>query len=158
MLKAKCPQCGASFVGLVCDYCGALAGPIESMEDQKRALDEYHRHLRTGDRKKQIVFLKSGFLPDYNKLLIDAGLTCATLVNQDELMISRSEAAVSRLESIIMKLRILPQDEETKKAAEMLQAKVDKFNKTQEQNTTYGLIFFAVVTALIVLAVWYFKS
>jgi len=131
---------------------------LENIEDQKRALDEYHKLLRTSDRYVQINLLKNGFLPDHAKFLIDAGLHCVSLINEDEVAIGRSEAAVSRLETITMKLKLSPPDKETRKAAAMFQEKVDKFNQSQSMYTVFGFILIAFIIVAVVLAVMYFRS
>ena len=157
MTGIKCEQCGALVGGLVCGYCGAVPGSVGGIDEQQRALEQYHALLRSRDRNTRIRLLGSGFLPDYSKLLIDAGLTCVSLI--DDFGFGVSDAAAQRLEAIIMKLRLLPQDRETQKAIALLQEKSDQHKARSEKDTTRGLIAIAVfISLLIAFAVWYFRS
>ena len=90
-------HCGAMVEGLVCSYCGAVSGELKDREKQRLALEEYHPLLATGDKSARVKILNAGFLPDYGKLLIDAGLTCVSLINAHEVSGTVSDAAVQRL-------------------------------------------------------------
>lgn len=158
MSGAKCAHCGASMGGLVCRYCGAVSGDAIDRETQRKALQEYHSLLRHGDKGVRVKLLNAGFLPDYGPLLIDAGLTCVSLVNENEVSGALSDAAVQRLEAVVLKLRLLPKDSENSAATLMFQEKIDHHRASSKRDTVYGLIAIGVFILLVVLALWYFRS
>lgn len=153
----KCFQCGAPIAGLICQHCGATCGSPQDISKQQQALDEYHKHLRNQDKEGQARFLKAGFIPDYAKLLIDAGLVCVSFISDDALDQGRSEAAVSRLEAIIMKIQLLPLDSETKKATTMLQKRLKQYKRAQTRYGIFGLIGIFLIIVFIIFVIWWLK-
>ena len=158
MAGRQCTHCGATAEGLVCSYCGAVAGELRDMEKQRLALEEYHSLLRTGDKSTWVKILNAGFLPDYGKLLIDAGLTCISLINTNEVSGTLSTAAVQRLEAIILKLQILPKSPESEGAVSMFQKRIIEYRTSTKKDTIYGFIAIGIFILLVVLSLIYFFS
>lgn len=158
MTAVKCAHCGATMVGLVCAYCGGVSGDVKDIEAQEKALEHYHALLRSGDKRMRIKILNAGFVPDHGPLLIDAGLTCVSFINENEVSGALSDAAVQRLEAIVLKLRLLPRSSENSAAVQMFQEKIGQYRTSSKQYTVYGLIAIGVVILLVALAFWYFRS
>ncbi len=100
MAKLNCPNCGGSFSGLICDYCGALTGTTLTVAEQRQALEELHFLIAKSPRGRQVALIKNGYLPDDTAPLIDAGLKCMSLLDEDEINSDRSDSAARRLEAI----------------------------------------------------------
>ncbi len=157
MTNNKCPHCGGAYAGLICDYCGALVGKTDTVEQQRRALDELHRLIVNSPWEKQLLLIKSGYLPDDANLLIDAGLKCISLINDAEVRSGRSDAAQGRLEAVITKLQLRPRDQETSKALQLFRERLDKSARAKAHDTRLGLGLFAVIFVTIIILVMYFS-
>lgn len=158
MQAKKCASCGALVKGMVCYYCGSFYGAPGDMENQKRALEEYHALLRTQEIETRTRLLKRGFLPDSGKLLIEAGLMCVSIMDEMDFECSLSDVASRRLEAINMKLQLLSQDRETARAALMLIEKSRRYSDRANKDSAYSLITAGVIILIIASGLWYFLS
>jgi hypothetical protein len=133
-----------------------MFGSVDTYEEDEKALEEYHRKLRTKDKNGQILFLKSGYIPDHTKLLIDAGLLCVGFMEESDMSISRTDAATARLEAIVMKLHLKPSDYESAQAIKMFEKRLAQYKRQSFRTTVLGLgaIFVAIVA--IIFAIRYF--
>jgi hypothetical protein len=145
MPSRTCGTCGSPYVGFVCDHCGALASAPTSPEQERQALDEYRALVARSERQQQVQLLKSGFLPDDSAQLINAGLHCVSLIDSNEVIASRSDAAVGRLEAVAIKLDLLPQDGEIRRANAAFRAKIGDYRAKARRDTFLGLALMAIV-------------
>ena len=148
MSETACKQCGASTRGdYVCEYCGALIHARTDIEDERKALDEFHAMLQRGDAKTKSNLLKTGFLPDHKSLLIDAGVRALPLCE----FADQGDQAALRLEAIVVKLKLMPQDAETARA-------IDEFTKRVREHERSSRVFFGscllVLLGVVALVVW----
>jgi hypothetical protein len=153
MTSNKCRFCGGTYLGLICDFCGAVVGMTDTVERQRQALDELHKLIVNSPREKQIMLIRNGYLPDDTNLLIDAGLKCISLINDSELRAGRSEAAQGRLEAVITKLQLRPRDDELAKALQLFRERLGKSARTKAKDTRLGLTLFSVITIIIVILI-----
>jgi hypothetical protein len=174
--STNCPSCSAVVLGFICEHCGRLSAHVGSAADENRALEEFHHLLQKlspdlksekADEKdaqaselddaekleeRAIHLLRTGFIPDHKEVLIEAGVYCIPYLESNQ---SLEEAARARLESIVTKLKLIPQDAQTKLAVEEFQAKV-KAHKAQSarDDIIYGggcmLIILLIVVAIII--------
>jgi hypothetical protein len=158
MAQAKCAHCGAALDGPVCKYCGVATGAVEELDRQRRALDEFHNRLVSLDKGEQVKLLKSGFMPDHNIVLIDAGLRCVSLLSDSPTNIAIGDAAALRLEAIVMKLKLKPSDYETEKAIARFSERLKEYKAQGNRDTIYGLTAIAVIIIITALALWLILS
>jgi|GEM_PF-770796 len=157
MTSNKCPHCGASYTGLICDFCGTLVGMTDTVERQRQALDELHQLIVNSPWEKQILLIKNGYLPYDANLLIDAGLKCISLINDAEVRSGRSDAAQGRLEAVITKLQLRPGDQEISKALQLFRERLNKSAQVKAKDTRLGLAFIAIIFITIIILVMHFS-
>jgi uncharacterized Zn finger protein (UPF0148 family) len=155
MTKNNCPHCGAVFTGLICDYCGALAGMTSTPEEQRKALEELHNLIARSPRERQVALLKNGYLPDDTAALIDAGLKCVSLMDDDEVRADRTDAAARRLDAVVIKLRLRPPDSEISHALKLFKERIDKNNHAKFWYGFLGFSIFGVLALATIFLVWY---
>jgi hypothetical protein len=155
MTKPNCPHCGAAFTGLICDYCGALAGMTSTVAEQRQALEELHQLITKSPRERQVLLIKNGYLPDETAPLMDAGLKCISLMDDNEVKADRSDAAARRLEAVIAKLRLRPKDDEITKALQLFKERLDRNTRNKNRDTAIGLAVFGGLAIAIIILVWY---
>jgi hypothetical protein len=155
MTKPNCPHCGAAFTGLICDYCGALAGMTSTAEEQRKALEELHQLITKCPRERQILLIKNGYLPDDTTALIDAGLKCLPLMDDDEAKADRSDASARRLEAVIAKLKLRPPDGEISQALVIFKERLDRNTRHKNRDIALGLSIFGGLAVTIIFLVWY---
>src|SRR3712207_4861855 len=110
-LNGSCDSCGAPCKGLICEHCGKPTAHLADATEENRALDEYHHLLqRLTPEDQRGWLLTSGFMPDNKEVLIEAGIQCLPLLQN----MSISDAAASRLEAIITKLKLLHDDHQAR--------------------------------------------
>jgi hypothetical protein len=154
---SNCDACGAPGEGLICEHCGKPTAHLVNAADENRALDEYHnllRQLAPDDQRNWL--LTSGFIPDHKEVLIEAGIYCLPLLKS----MSIYDAAASRLETIITKLKLLHGDEQARRAIEDFQAGIESY-KTQKRKDNFSsagclLTILAAITAVGYWLVWEF--
>ncbi len=156
MTTKECRNCGARLADLICDYCGTMFGSVDTYEEDEQALEEYHRKIRTKDKDGQILFLRSGYIPDHTKLLIEAGPLCVGFMEDSDMSISRTDAATARLKAIVMKLQLMPSDHESARAIKMFEERLAQYKKDSFWTTDLGLGAIAVAIAAIIFAIRYF--
>jgi len=176
--STNCPSCSAVVSGFICEHCGRLSAHLGSAADENRALEEFHHLLQKlspdlqseqADEKnaeaeqaeldeaekreeRAIHLLRTGFIPDHKEVLIEAGVYCIPYLESSQ---SLEEAARARLESIATKLKLIPQDAQTKLAVEEFQAKI-KAHKAHvaREDMIYGggciLIILLIISAVII--------
>ena len=145
-----CHACGANSKGTyVCAYCGVLMHQTESVEDQRRALDEYQGAVTKADDAARKALFKTGFLPDHKSLLIEAGLRMVPFIE----FAGTGDEATGRLEAIALKLKLMPSDSETTRAIAEFEDRI-KAHQRADRNFTTGLVI--VILAMIGAVLWVF--
>ena len=155
MTKPTCPHCGAAFTGLICDFCGALAGMTSTVAEQRKALEELHQLIVKCPRERQVMLIKNGYLPDESGPLIDAGLKCISLMDDDEVKPDRSDAAARRLEAVIVKLRLRPPDQEVSRALVLFKERLDRNTRHKNRDIALGLSIFAGLGLAVIFLIWF---
>jgi hypothetical protein len=155
MTKPNCPHCGAAYTGLICDYCGALAGMTSTPAEQRRALEELHNLIARSPRERQVLLIKNGYLPDDTAALIDSGLKCVALMDDDEVQADRTDAAARRLDAVVIKLRLRPPDSEITRALQLFKERLEKNNKAKFWYGFMGASVFLVLALAIIFLVWF---
>ncbi len=173
----NCPSCSAVVRGLICEHCGRLPANIGSAAEESRALDEFHQLLQklapelksqealqkdataqtdeteAEEQRQEKVkhLLRTGFIPDYKEVLIEAGVYCIPYLDSEY----PGDAARSRLESITTKLKLIPQDQQTRLAVEEFQAKIKEHKAHRKRDDLiYGGGCFFLLAVCIIALVW----
>jgi hypothetical protein len=149
--KANCDSCGAPTKGLICEHCGKPTAHLANAAEENRALDEYHRLLQKLKPEEQRNWLASGFIPDNREVLIEAGIYCLPLLKT----MSVYEAAALRLEAVIVKLKLMPGDQQTRQAVEDFQAKIESYKSTKRKDDMLGIgCLLLILVAMIAVSWW----
>jgi hypothetical protein len=149
--KANCDSCGAPAHGLICEHCGKPTAHLANVADENRALDEYHRLLQNLKPEEQRNWLTSGFIPDSKGVLIEAGIYCLPFLKT----MSVYDAAASRLEAVILKLKLMPGDEETRRAVEDFQAKIKSYKLAKRKDDLLGFGCLVLILAAMGAVGWW---
>ena len=151
--KQGCPKCGAPAEGLLCRFCGSLLEEAKAPEAELRALDEYHSALGQADGDARKRLLASGFIPDTTPGLIEAGVMCIPLCRDDCLGIA--DAALHRMEAIVVKLEMVREAAETRKALGQFHKVIEERRKKDRSDTRLGCAMFVGLAVLIAALVVY---
>jgi len=144
---------------MVCRQCGAFSGKAGDVELERRGLDDYRRLLRELDAEGKVRLLSTGFLPCSVDALIEAGLQCVPLIDENWTSAEECQAAVRRLDAIGLKLRILTTDERALRAEREFSAKVGSFRRTDHRDGVRGVVMIlALLAGLVAAAVWVVRA
>ncbi|HYO90592.1 MAG TPA: hypothetical protein VEQ40_03120 [Pyrinomonadaceae bacterium] len=150
--ETNCNSCGAPISGLICGHCGKLTSRLNNAADENHALDEYHKLLQSRTPEEQRSWLlESGFLPDNREALIEAGIYCVPLLKK----ISLYDAAAARLEAIILKLKLMPHNEQTRRAVADFQSKIEQYKLDKRKDDVLGFGCLLLILAAIVAFGWW---
>lgn len=161
MTDGICPHCGAPMTGSYCEYCRSSAVNPDKWNDQKTALQDFHKRLNHADEATRAAILTGGPLPDFPDLLIDEGLACLSYMNHTSLSMEEmgiSDAAATRLDSIITKLKIDPADDKTRQKMDVLENKLKEYRKKADRDGSIGIFLFGVMFTVIILLFCYFMT
>lgn len=142
-----CAGCGARGEGWICRHCGRRLRPAADAESERAALDALHQALATKDDDAQARLLQHAFLPDDPRTLVEAGARCLPILTTEGVALAR-DAAASRLDAIVAKLRVLGEPEEATRAAALYAEQVAAYRKEQDRYGFWGCLSFALVGAL----------
>jgi hypothetical protein len=150
--NGNCDSCGAPAAGLICGHCGKPATHLSNASEEDRALDEFHnllQGLKPEDQRSWL--LTSGFIPDHKGVLIEAGIRCLPLLQDMKIY----DAAASRLEAIITKLKLLHGDRQAALAVEDFRAKIEGYKVEKRKNNylTAGCLL-AIIAAVVGVGWW----
>jgi hypothetical protein len=147
-----CDSCGAPYSGFICEHCGKLAAHLESAADENRALDEFHRQLQKLKPHEQSQWLlESGFLPDNREVLIEAGIYCVPFLKNSAIY----DAAASRLEAIILKLKLTADDPKAERAVQDFQAHIKQYKTDKRTEAALGMGCLLTILALTIAGGWW---
>ena len=136
--ETACPSCGASGGGLVCAFCGAGIPSLWDEKSEMQALGIFHQLVAKKAMEERPSLLATGFIPRTREALIEAGallIPSMSLVNQD---MSTAEAAAARLEGILSRLRMLPQDDRTRAALREFEGKLKEHRSSHGRELMFG--------------------
>jgi len=134
---------------------------IDSFSDEIEALQELHFHLSESDCDQQKRLLLHGYIPGSTKALIESGIKCILYIDFNTAASDEpTQSAISRLTTIITKLKILSNnDKDAKKAIIHFDEIISKFRKKEADNTFFGLMLILggiTLIAIIGFLIWYF--
>lgn len=150
-LKANCDSCGAPCKGLICEHCGKPTAHLANAADENRALDEYHKLIQKLKPEEQRDWLTSGFIPDNKEVLIEAGIYCLPFLKT----MSAYDAAASRLEAIILKLKLMHGDQQARQAIEDFKAQITAYKSTKRSDDFLGIGCSLLILAAMVAVGWW---
>jgi hypothetical protein len=150
-LKANCGSCGAPVKGLICEHCGKPTAHLANAADENRALDEFHELLQKLKPGEQSDWLSSGFIPDNRDVLIEAGIYCLPFLKT----MAVYNAAASRLEAIILKLKLMHTDQQARQAVEDFKAQIAVYKSTKRSDDIFGMGCLLLVLAAMVAVGWW---
>lgn len=156
MNAENCTYCGAQIINsrFICPYCGSYISQTHSPQEEKSALIELHSIIVQSPKEKQIDIIRNGFLPDNTPVLIDAGVRTVAMIDTKEPNDDRNLAAVSRLESIILKLSFAEKNNDTTYAIKVFKNTISKFNRYDRLITGVAIIIILMIIAAIAYAVY----
>ena len=134
-LKANCDSCGAPVKGLICEHCGKPTAHLANAADENRALDEFHKLLQKLKPEEQRNWLASGFIPDNREVLIEAGIYCLPFIKTQSVY----DDAASRLEAIILKLKLMHGDQQAREAIEDFKAQIGAYKSVKRSDDLLGI-------------------
>ncbi|MBI3554056.1 MAG: hypothetical protein HY077_16290 [Elusimicrobia bacterium] len=149
MADAKCPKCGGPLEGFVCRFCGAPSSLVCDVASETKALEEYHRHLAEADAPARERLLLSGFLPSCEPVLIDAGVRLLPFIHGAGY--GAAQTSCQRLDAIITKLKLMPQDDDIRRALGVFDEHLKKFKADDARSVAVGFSLIGALIAAIVL-------
>jgi hypothetical protein len=150
-LKANCDSCGAPAKGVICAHCGKPTAHLADAADENRALDEFHKLLQKLEPEEQRNWMTSGFIPDHKEVLIEAGIYCLPFLKT----MSAYDAAASRLEAIILKLKLMHGDQQARQAIEDFTAQIAAYKSAKRSDDLLGIGCVLLIVAAIGAVSWW---
>lgn len=117
------------------------------VDHELQQLNGFHERLAALDSEGQASLLRNGFLPESAESLAEAGIRCIPLIESGNIQIA--DGAVDRLEAVLFKLRLLPEDRKTREVTGRFEVLVREHQRQERANATYGLAFILGLTALV---------
>lgn len=157
MAEIRCSSCGAAGEGLVCLFCGAGLGEIIDPAAEAQALSQYHGLVREADGAKLQRLLRHGYLPKHEAALIDAGMFCIPLLDDDLNKerggtngdegedIQPSDAAAMRMAAIASQLAITGGSPEAVRAGKEFRSHLRRYRRGQFWLVVFGITLFVVL-------------
>jgi hypothetical protein len=132
-----------------------MTEPLDEMD----RLEAFHSELAQKDMDHQANALRNGFLPGDEKALMEAGIRCIPLIEDEKPAIV--EAAVDRLKAVVFKLRLAPESIETRRVLERFEEILEKKKRDDAANTRYGLLaigglVLVIIATLLLVIRWIF--
>jgi uncharacterized Zn finger protein (UPF0148 family) len=150
--SSTCPGCGAPASTVICPYCGTLTAKVDDLEAERRALDAFHHLIATEtDKEKQGALFRHGFIPEHTPNLIEAGLRCATFTGGwNSSSREPTTSALSRLRSLVIRLKIAPDTAEAHRAIQEFQAILNRQAFVDRRALLTGLAIVLVPVAFVI--------
>jgi len=135
-----CSACGANLPGAICAYCGARDG--SNGRDELAAVEELHRRLATEEKEGAIHLVKMAFLPHDGTALVEAGLRLVPMLGEANTQDSLANAAMERLEAIVIKLRVHGDDDRARRALVELEQRLTRHRTSvARENRVFAVVF-----------------
>ncbi len=106
-MSDACRHCGSPAPGRICHFCGTLTRGLDSAKVEAEAIAELHAAINDADDETRARLLKNGPLPSDRDVLIDAALRTCQLLDPSSFADDTPQAAIARIQAMIMKLRVL---------------------------------------------------
>ncbi len=104
-------------------------------------LDEYHARVAQEVPDVQVSLLLSGFMPEDEEALIQAGIRCLPLIESDRIEIS--DAAAKRLSSLVLQMKRGPDRPEVRRVLGQFEKAVADQRRKAASNLRFGLALLA---------------
>lgn len=150
MSAHPCGTCGAIRPGLVCAYCGAREGDGAAQRDELAAVEELHRRLATEPKEAAIHLVKMAFLPHEPTALLEAGLRLVPMLGDANTQDALANAAMERLDAVLIKLRVAAPDEQVRRALPELEARLARHRSSvARENRMFAWLFGTIAVLLV---------
>jgi hypothetical protein len=106
-------------------------------------LDEYHARVGQAAPAEQVNLLLSGFMPEDDEALIQAGIRCLPLIESDRFEVS--DAAARRLAALMLQLKLAPDRPDVRRVLGQFDKAVADHRRKEAGNLRFG---FALLAAL----------
>lgn len=119
-------------------------------------LDEYHARVALAEPAVQVNLLLSGFMPEDETALIQAGIRCLPLIESDRVEISG--AAAQRLASLVFKLKLGPDCPDARRVLGQFEKAITDHRRKDASNLRFGLVLIvglAVAAAAVIASIAY---
>jgi hypothetical protein len=146
----RCDQCGADIEGLLCPYCGTPGALVEGPGAQLRAVRELQHHMRVGSTENQVRLLTLGYVPAAAPVLVEAAMACLPLIRDGEVD-DVSAAAVRRLETLVLRLRLAPEGAVVGRALALLEARLKSYHRADRNLGILAIVIVVAGLALVAL-------
>ncbi len=156
-MPVKCPNCGATSDGVVCEFCKSPLEESEEMRSERKKLEALHDRISIADRETRERLLRSGYLPSKRNILIHAGFKCIPYIDHDQLELP-SESAVKRLEIIVGKLRLEPATREVTEAISQFEDHLRRYKSDSDFDMVLGCLGIVIIVALAAAAIYSWLS
>jgi len=150
--SSRCDQCGADIAELLCSYCGTPGRLVEGPGAQLRAVRELQHYMRVGSTQSQIRLLTLGYVPAAPQVLVEAAMACLPLIRDAEVD-DVSAAAVRRLETLVLRLRLVPAGPEVVRALALLEARLGSYHRADRNLGILAAVVVVVGLILVMLGV-----
>ncbi|MEM8862851.1 MAG: hypothetical protein AAGD96_31460 [Chloroflexota bacterium] len=144
----NCISCNAQLTGPVCEYCGRRVSESEQIQREKKKLSSFLNKLRSEtDDEKRVTVIKHGFIPSSEQGLLAAGLDIIPFMSPAEDDINVQAAAVTRLQAIMTRLRLLPTAEPIEKSLAEFELAIAAYKREDRHNMLLGIGCFGICLA-----------
>jgi hypothetical protein len=138
-VSSNCPKCGAAGKGFVCAYCGGELSKPGDENAEMTALEEFHEHVKKASKDAdRCALLITGWYPRSPKALIECGARCLPHLDVNDTCHLEYKR---RLDAIVSRLRLAPQDDHVKSAAAELAARSKAYDDQTIQDVKVFLGF-----------------
>lgn len=139
---------------MICQYCGAMAVLSDDAKVEKAGLEEFCKLLQSRDAPAQVKLLETGFIPSLPPVLIEAGVRCVPMIRVGHAD-AVANSALRRLDTVILKLKLLEPNPEIRRALAEFEAVIKEFKAQEANDTFWGLtVFGGLALAVILVAVY----
>jgi hypothetical protein len=148
-LPILCNRCGALSRSIVCDHCGNLLIEVSNIDMEELALNKFHELLSKQPIDNIPSYIKNGFIPTYEPVLVDAGIRIIPYINLHGKDSDESDNAITRLTAIIKRLELLPKSKERDNAIYQFKSIVSESERTRRLSCLSGLLAFLIVCIIV---------
>lgn len=154
-MSETCSGCGSAVAGRVCHYCGTIVRMLESPSSEAEAIAELHAAITSASEDAvRARLLKNGPLPADRDVLVDAGLRAAQLLDPSTYADETPKAAITRVEAVVMKLRVVAgNDGVAQRAIQELEQCIKRYRQGVIEESKQGSRAVLVLLAIVVLVV-----
>jgi hypothetical protein len=148
-IPINCTKCGALTTMIICEYCGTLSREIPDQDYEKQALLQFHELLSRQPTDNLAKFIQNGFIPDQMPLLIDAGICIIPYINMQGREAVGSNDAITRLRTIIVKLKMFNESPVSRKAIQQFEGVIRHSERSGRLIYLSGLLVILIICILV---------